>query len=60
MNSQNHKQSKHDMAHQHVREAVKKAYPSRKWARKVDAMSDAQVIAIYTRLCEQNVIKEKS
>ena len=48
------------MAHQHVREAVKNAYPSKKWARKVDRMDDAQVIAIYVRLCEQNVIKEKS
>jgi len=32
------------------REKVKAVYPGEKWARRVDAMSDHQVIAIFMRL----------
>jgi hypothetical protein len=32
------------------REALKKVYPSAKWATKVDKMSSAQVTAVFLRL----------
>lgn len=39
------------------RELVKAAYPSRKWADKVDAMTGSQVIAVYMRLRLQGKIR---
>lgn len=39
------------------REAVKAAYPSRKWETKVDHMSDDQVTAVYLRLKLQGKVK---
>lgn len=44
------------MASNKEREALKKAYPSKKWAEKVNKMSDAQVIAVYMRLRLQGKI----
>lgn len=46
------------MAHTHTpeRDAVKKAYPSRRWATRVDKMDDQTVYAIFTRLKAQNKI----
>ena len=43
---------------QHVtkRDAVKNAYPSRKWHTRVNGMTEQQVTAIYMRLRQQNVI----
>lgn len=38
------------MGHNATRKALKKAYPTKKWAEKVDKMSDAQVVAVYFRL----------
>jgi hypothetical protein len=38
------------------REALKKVYPAKKWAEKVNKMSDAQVIATYLRLKSQGKI----
>lgn len=38
------------------REAVRKAYPTQKWAAKVDKMDDQQVFAIYIRLKKQNKV----
>lgn len=38
------------MGHNATREALKKAYPSARWAEKVDKMTDAQVVAVYFRL----------
>ena len=38
------------------REAVKAAYPSRKWATRVKNMSDAQVLAVYLRLKSQGKV----
>ena len=35
------------------RELLKTAYPSKKWAEKVDKMSHSQVIAVYYRLKQQ-------
>lgn len=32
------------------RELLKKAYPNKQWARRVDNMSDSQVVAVYMRL----------
>lgn len=37
-----------------ARQALKKAYPSKKWAVKVDNMSDGQVAAVYLRLKAQH------
>lgn len=45
------------MAYEKEREAVKAVYKSANWIRKVNAMSDNQVIAIYFRLKKQNKIK---
>jgi hypothetical protein len=39
------------------RELVKRAYPSKTWAAKVDKMSDAQLIAVLMRLKLQGKIK---
>lgn len=39
------------------RAALKAVYPGRKWARKVDGMSDSQVQAIYLRLKSQGKLK---
>lgn len=39
-----------------IREAVTAAYSSPAWTAKVKRMSDAQVIAIYKRLQQQNKI----
>ncbi len=36
------------------REQLKALYPSKKWAEKVDKMSESQVSAIYLRLKRQN------
>lgn len=38
------------------REALKKAYDSKDWAKRVDKMRDDQVHAIYMRLKNQNKI----
>jgi len=38
------------------REAVKKVYPGRRWARRVDAMSDANVIALFMKFQQQKKI----
>lgn len=37
-----------------MRASLKTVYNSRKWARKVEKMSDEQVIAIYHRLKQQD------
>lgn len=42
--------------HTKEREAVKQAYPSRKWSTKVDKMDDGQVFALYMRLKAQKKI----
>jgi hypothetical protein len=39
-----------------TREAVKAAYPSKKWSVKVDKMDDDQVAAIYLRLKAQGKV----
>lgn len=39
------------------REAVRGAYSAKKWEDKVDAMPDEQVVAVYTRLKHQGVLK---
>lgn len=36
------------------REMLKQVYDSKKWAAKVDKMSDSQVFAIFMRLRQQN------
>lgn len=38
------------------REAVKAAYPSKKWADKVDKMDDGQLAAVYLRLKAQGKV----
>lgn len=38
------------------REMLKKAYPSKAWAKKVEKMSESQVTAVYLRLKSQNKI----
>lgn len=44
------------MASKQERENLKKAYPSKEWARKVDKMSNSQVAAIYLRLKSQGKV----
>lgn len=44
------------MGHDKERTAVKQAYPSPKWAKRVDKMTDAQLIAVYMRLKLQGKI----
>ena len=39
-----------------TRELVKKAYPHKGWALKVDTMSDSNVIAIFLRLKRQGKV----
>ena len=36
------------------REAVKKVYPYKRWWKKVDAMTDQQVIALFYRFKREN------
>lgn len=38
------------MAAKKDRELLKQVYPSKKWAEKVDKMSDSQVVAVMLRL----------
>lgn len=38
------------------REQLKQVYPNKKWAEKVDKMSEAQVVAVYMRLRQQNKV----
>lgn len=38
------------------REMLKKAYPSKSWARRVDKMSDSQIAAIFLRLRAQGKV----
>lgn len=38
------------------RELIKKAYPSKTWAKKVDAMASGQIHAIFIRLRNQRKI----
>lgn len=38
------------------RELVKRVYPNPTWARKVDRMSDEQIIAVFLRLVAQGKI----
>jgi hypothetical protein len=42
------------MAVKQEREMLKKAYPNKKWAEKVDKMTSAQVAAMILRLKQQN------
>lgn len=44
------------MASNHEREQLKKAYPNKKWAEKVNKMSDSQVAAVYLRLKQQGKV----
>ena len=44
------------MASRQQRELLKKAYPNKKWAEKVDSMTDTQVVAVYMRLKQQKKI----
>lgn len=44
------------MAGNQERELLKKAYPSKKWAEKVDKMSDSQVVAVFMRLKAQRKV----
>lgn len=39
------------------RELLKQAYPSPKWAKKVDKMSESQVVAVLMRLKAQGKLK---
>jgi len=45
------------MASPAERQLLKRAYPSKQWAQKVDKMSDAQVIAVLMRLKSKGIIK---
>jgi hypothetical protein len=40
------------------RNEIKQVYKSKKWAERVEAMSEEQVLAVYLRLKRQKVIKE--
>jgi len=45
---------------QNIREALKAFYPqSKKWARKVDAMSDSQAFATYVRIFQERYRRSK-
>lgn len=44
------------MSIEQMRAAVKKAYPSDSWPKKVDQMKDAQVAAIYQRLLDKKYV----
>lgn len=39
------------------RETLKGVYPSKKWAQRVDKMTDSQVVAVYMRLKLQGKVK---
>lgn len=41
------------MGNNQDREQLKRAYPNKKWADKVDKMSDSQVVAVVLRLRQQ-------
>lgn len=41
------------MGNNSERELLKKVYPNRKWAEKVDKMSESQVVAVVLRLRQQ-------
>lgn len=41
------------MGNNQDRDQLKRAYPSKKWADKVDKMSDSQVVAVILRLRQQ-------
>jgi hypothetical protein len=45
------------MAANKERDELKRAYPSKQWAEKVDKMSAEQVIAVYMRLRAQGKIR---
>lgn len=45
------------MATNNERNELKRAYPSKRWADKVDKMKDDQVLAMYRRLQNQGKIK---
>jgi lysozyme family protein len=45
------------VGHKNVREALKGAYRGKKWAAKVDAMTDAQAVAVYFRLQREGKVK---
>lgn len=48
------------MPYNATRAAIKSAYPgSTKWAKKVDLMSDGQLVAVYFRLFNEGKIKSK-
>lgn len=38
------------------RESIKAVYPGKKWAEKVDKMTEDQVVAVYLRLKQQGKI----
>jgi hypothetical protein len=40
-----------------MREAIKKVYPGEKWQKRVSKMKDAQVIAIYNKMLNNNKLK---
>lgn len=39
------------------RQAVADAYPGPRWAKKVEAMSDEQVVAVYLRLKKKGIVR---
>lgn len=41
------------------RKLLKKVYPDKKWAEKVDKMSNAEVTAVLTRLERQHALGDK-
>lgn len=45
------------MANIKERETLKGVYPSKKWAQRVDKMTDSQVVAVYMRLKLQGKVK---
>ena len=45
------------MTNANMREWVKSAYPGTNWAKKVDKMTDEQVLAIYQRLVQTGKIR---
>lgn len=40
-----------------MRDKIKRAYPSDNWEKKVDKMSDSQIIALYYSLIKQGRIR---
>lgn len=45
------------MTNANMRDWVKSAYPGPNWAKKVDKMTDEQVLAIYMRLVQTGKIR---